>query len=125
VKISANGKEEAMHLDLFTYPKRTGYKEKGGTSQLAADKIEKSGKATRLRTKTLDLYTDLYPRALTADETASLLGEEIWSIRPRVTELFKDGHLTKTKERRPSANGGKAVAYRLNAAGSVNGASDE
>jgi hypothetical protein len=115
VKISANGKEEAMHLDLFTYPKRTGYKEKGGTSQLAADKIEKSGKATRLRTKTLDLYTDLYPRALTADETASLLGEEIWSIRPRVTELFKDGHLTKTNIKRPSANGGKAVAYRLNA----------
>ena len=73
--------------DLFDYtdryPHRSGFKERGGTSEAAAEDIAPA--AQHLRGKVLDCLRRHGPR--TADECASLMGEELWSVRPRLSEL--------------------------------------
>ena len=49
----------------------------------------------------------------TADEVAAQLGESVLAIRPRVTELAKDGRIADTGERRKNASGRKAIVWRL------------
>ena len=83
------------------YPERAGYKAEG-TSQDAANAVEGSGHAARLRTAVLGWYAK---QDGTADECAAGLGESILSIRPRVSELCKQGKLYRKAERRRSAGG--------------------
>ena len=88
-----------MTADLFppAYNKQgiPGFKEKGGASEDAARGI--ASKAKVLRERVYDLF-DRYDN-LTADECAALLKEDILSIRPRCSELFKSNLLKKTNIR--------------------------
>lgn len=85
------------------YPDRAGFKDQT-TSKDAADAIEASGRAARLRAATLELYCSGFIG--TADEAAHALGENILSIRPRITEWRGKGFLERTGERR-AMDGGK------------------
>ena len=88
-------------LYFTRYPDRAGYKAPG-TSQDAANAIEGSGQASRLRSAVLAFYGR---RSGTADECAASLGESILSIRPRCSELLTAGKLYRTGERRKSSEG--------------------
>lgn len=90
-----------MHQHAFHYPERAGFKAEG-TSQEAANAIEGSGQAARLRTAVLGWYAR---QDGTADECAAGLGESILSIRPRCSELLKQGRLYVTGLRRKSSSG--------------------
>lgn len=83
--------------DLLSYRAgHPGFKERGGTSQQAAETIKH--RAKYLREKIMDLMQT--HDDLTADECAALLNENILSIRPRCSELFMAGKLRKTDKRR-------------------------
>ena len=88
-------------LDFTRYPERAGFKATG-TSQDAANAIEGSGQAGRLRAAVLGWYAT---HTGTADDCAAGLGESILSIRPRCSELLTKGLLFRTGERRPSSTG--------------------
>ena len=72
-------------VDLFSYPNGAGFKERGQTSQAAANSIEASGRAKTLQQRVLDLFQDGWTG--TADECAAALGEHPLSIRPRLSQL--------------------------------------
>jgi hypothetical protein len=96
-------------LDFNRYPSIAGFKA-AGTSQDAANAIEGSGRAATLRAAVLAFYAT---RNATADEVAEALGESPFSIRPRVSELSKQGRLVKTGERRKSSEGGASAVLAL------------
>lgn len=105
-------------MDLFSaavrYPNRAGFKEKGGTSQEAAAAIEAKGRAATLRAKVLGAFELGWQG--TADELAFNLGESILSIRPRVTELHKQGRLERSGVRHVNESGAYAHVWRLTTA---------
>lgn len=80
--------------DLFSwrppYPHAPGWKEPT-TSRDAAEAVEPS--ASRLRGDVLTVYRAAWPAGLTADEAAARLGRTVLSVRPRVSELRKQGEL--------------------------------
>ena len=88
--------QTAFDFSARRYPDRAGFKE-SGTSRDAANAIEGSGRAANLRIAVLGFYAR---QSGTADECAEALGESILSIRPRCSELFNQGKLYKTGERR-------------------------
>lgn len=89
-----------------TYPVVPGFK-RSVTSHEAARAV--SGRAQVLRERCLDV---LKREALTADEVADRLGEDWWSIRPRISELAADGLVAETGERRKNASGHSAMVWR-------------
>lgn len=98
-----------MSYDLFTYPHKAGFKD-NSTSREAAEAIEASGRAPDLRTRVASFF--IVGRTATADEVAVAIGETIYAIRPRVSELYKMDLIERTGERRPSANGQASHVYR-------------
>lgn len=99
----------AFDFNARSYPDRAGFKV-AGTSQDAANAIEGSGRAARLRDAVLRYYAT---HVSTADECAAALGESPFSIRPRVSELTKQGRLIRTGERRKSSEGGASAVLAL------------
>lgn len=97
-------------MDLFEradlYPNKPGAKARE-TSFEAAHAIKPA--ADRLRRLTLDA---LRQRPMTADEVAAYLGIDKGSIRPRVTELGKQGKVVETGLRRANASGRSAMVWR-------------
>ena len=69
--------------------------------------------APLLRRRCLEALNDNGP--MTADEIAARLGASVLSIRPRVTELRKEGLIEPTGERRPNRSGRSANVWRANA----------
>jgi len=99
--------------DLFSgpsYPRRAGFKEPT-TSRDAAQRIERKGRAASLRSAVLGAFELDWTG--TADELAHRLGESVLAIRPRVTELHKQGKLETTGERRKNESGASAHVWRL------------
>ena len=94
-------------LPLFQYSKKypevAGH-QGGDTDKKAADEIESSGRAENLRRRAREIFESL-PLGATADEVARLMEEDILSVRPRVTELKKQGDLVYEGERRTNENG--------------------
>ena len=88
---------------MTKYPERAGFTDLD-TSKAAADQIEAKGRAETLRQRVLQW---LEKGDFTADEIASLMGEDILSVRPRVTELFKQGEILDTGRRKENARSGK------------------
>ena len=86
-----------MTPDLFgyeppaTYPESPGVKERGGTSQEAADKVAGSTEAARGRI--LSLLWNSKP--MSADQISAHFGWNITYGRPRVCELHKLGAIKK------------------------------
>jgi predicted ArsR family transcriptional regulator len=101
-------------MDLFTYadtyPRRAGWKE-ATTSREAAQAVEATGRAARLRDDVLAYYRA--GRQATADEVAEALHESVLSIRPRVAELKASGQLVETGLRRKSSAGRSSHVWRL------------
>lgn len=89
----------------MAYPETPGFKT-GSTSKEAATKV--TPKAAVLREKVLAAL-DV---ARTADEVADLLDVSILSVRPRVSELHRDGRIEKTGERRKNASGMSAHVWQ-------------
>jgi hypothetical protein len=91
---------QATQFDLFTtYPNSCGWKVEG-TSKLAAEASEAGAKT--LREQVLEV---LKGRELTADETACYLHKSILAIRPRLTELKRQGKIRETGEHRKNLSG--------------------
>lgn len=93
------------YIERSKYPTIAGFK-RTGTSSDAAHKVEASGRAEVLRSRVLYALR----RAQTAKEVAELLGEEITSIRPRLTELKARNLIEETGERSKGQNVYTAVA---------------
>jgi FaeA-like protein len=91
------------------YPQSPGFKE-NGTSREAAHRMTPS--ATALRGLILSELMH-WQTGLTADELASHLGHSILAVRPRVSELNKQGKIKKTSERRKNASGMSAAVWVL------------
>lgn len=54
-----------------------------------------------------------HPEGMTADEIAAAMGESILTIRPRVAELRRLGHVEPTEWRRANASGRTAIVWRI------------
>jgi hypothetical protein len=85
------------------YPALPGAKEHGGASEDAAKAI--AAEAGALRAGALAVLTAAGPGGLTADEIAAIMGLDILTIRPRVSELGALGLAVKTGLRRRNARG--------------------
>jgi hypothetical protein len=96
-----------MNDRIYNTPSGIGHKEDGGTSEQAAAELAISGRAVILRNKVRNWYAAGHTG--TADDCANAIGENILSVRPRVSELRASFLLEKTGERHIS-NGGKAAA---------------
>ncbi len=84
----------ADHLNR--YPHHAGAREET-TSREAANRIEDSGRAGRLRDICLRMLTET---PMTAKELAAELEEEITSVRPRLSELKAQGVVIESGIRR-------------------------
>lgn len=89
------------------YPFAPGFKEVT-TSKDAAAAV--GGKASALRDS---VVSTLQWHDRTADEIATDLGVSVLSIRPRVSELHKQGLIEKTGKRRKNSSGMSAHVWRL------------
>lgn len=98
------------HRPAASYPAAPGHKERGGTSQSAAEDIKEA--ADTVRTKTMECLT-AYPKGLTADECAAVMGYDILTVRPRLSELFRRGEIIKTDKTRPNHSGKQARVYAI------------
>lgn len=99
--------------DLWTaakYPNKAGFKEPT-TSKEAADRIEAKGRASKLR----DACRGAFELGFvgTADELAFRLDEDILAIRPRVSELHKQGLIERSGVRHRNSSGASAHCWRL------------
>jgi len=89
------------------YPLSPGSKE-DGTSLEAAELI-KAGAET-IRKKVYDVICNKGNFGATADEVAELLNLSPFTVRPRVTELFKLGKIDRA-DKRKNSSGAKAYVY--------------
>lgn len=89
-----------------TYPNAPGFKT-DGPSQEAAE--SETGRSALLRKRILDL---LRGTELTADECATQLQETVLAVRPRFSELLKQGKIEDTELRRRNASGKSATVWR-------------
>jgi len=94
--------------DLLQYPYAPGYKREG-TSAIAAAEMEHPAETLREQ-----VHTTLMLENLTADEVAAKLGRSVLAIRPRLSELVKQGSIHDTTTRRRNASGKSAVVWRAN-----------
>ncbi|AXU20368.1 hypothetical protein C7W88_16950 [Novosphingobium sp. THN1] len=94
-------------FDLARYPEAPGHRGVD-TSIEAAESMEKS--APLLRKRCLDR---LKMGPATADEVAAFLELSVLSVRPRFTELYTDGLIYDTGERRPNASGRRAKVWAV------------
>jgi hypothetical protein len=92
------------------YPQDPGTKTLGGTSQDAADAI--TGHAKTVRDRILTAFMGHYPNSYTADEVSAVVGENILTTRPRVSELLRRALIEPTEERRKNMSGMFAQCWR-------------
>lgn len=94
----------------FSTPYVGGSKEKGGTSEEAGEDIKT--RAATLMLKAMDALRK-HPNGLTADEVAAFCWETPFAMRPRITELFNAGQITKGPDRRKNKSGKDAWVWRV------------
>ncbi|MFY9350509.1 MAG: hypothetical protein WBL20_19250 [Sphingobium sp.] len=92
--------------DLFTYPNVPGAKARD-TSFEAAEQV--APRAPILRARCLEVLE--HSNGLTADEVAGRLGLSILSVRPRITELARDGKVRDSGARRNNVSGKRAIVW--------------
>jgi predicted ArsR family transcriptional regulator len=97
-------------MNATKYPNYPGAKV-AGASQDAADGIAEH--AETLRDRVDRLFDRCDPNGgLTADECAEQLGSEIWSVRPRLSELRRMGRIAETDQRRKNRSGMTATVWK-------------
>lgn len=94
-------------MDLFDYPTAPGFKEPTTSLEAAASMVRH---APRLRDQCRQA---LGVEPATADEVAERLGLSILAVRPRITELFRQGVITETGERRENHSGRRAKVWKV------------
>lgn len=98
-------------MDLFSYrpayPGQPGFKDRD-TSRKAAASM--SDAAPLLQRRCLAALRAA-PDGLTADQIAAQIGETILSVRPRVTELLRDGRVRDSGQRRKNDSGRSAKVW--------------
>lgn len=93
----------------MSYPDAPGFKSRG-TSSLAARRIAPHAEA--LRDRVFAFLKTNYPAAFTADEVADQIRVSFLSVRPRLSELLRDGMIEPTAERRKNRSGMLARCWR-------------
>jgi predicted ArsR family transcriptional regulator len=91
------------------YPAAPGFKATG-PSELAANTIAPT--AAKLRAMVLAEFQRT-SAGLTADEIARTLNLSVLSVRPRVSELRRNGQIEETGSRRKNASGMTATVWRV------------
>jgi hypothetical protein len=97
--------------DLFTYPHAPGFKARE-TSAAAAEAMK--SRAPLLREMALSVLRSSYV-GKTADEVANMLGESVLSIRPRISELSRQGLIEDSGTRRRNDSGKSAIVWKVRA----------
>lgn len=109
---SSKGKrlDLAAYFD-HDYPDVPGAKDRseGSPSTEAAATI--APRAPQLRTLVL-WHLNRHPDRLTTDECAEMMGESVLSVRPRFSELHREGAIKKTRARRRNSSGMSATVWR-------------
>jgi predicted ArsR family transcriptional regulator len=95
------------------YPDAPGYKS-FGPSEIAAASIAST--ASKLRAIVLAEFQRT-SSGLTADEIAKSLNLSVLSVRPRVSELRRNGQIEQTGARRKNASGMTATVWRISSVG--------
>lgn len=99
--------------DLFSvYPNHPGWKRQE-TSALAAQAV--AAKAPVLRAKCLEAIEARRDLGATGNELAEILGWDICSIRPRLTELARLDKIHNTGRRRSTPSGCSAIVWAAGA----------
>ena len=96
-------------MSELIYPDAPGFKV-AGPSEQAAKAI--TGSANKMRAAVLAQIAQ-YPSGATADEVAKDLNLSVLSVRPRVSELNRNGEIEQTGARRHNASGMTATVWRL------------
>jgi predicted ArsR family transcriptional regulator len=96
-------------MSELLYPDRPGFKVPG-PSEDAAKSVAST--ATKLRASVLAQIAAC-PVGATADEIAAQLNVSILSVRPRVSELNRNGQIEQTGARRRNASGMTATVWRI------------
>jgi len=96
-------------MSELIYPDAPGFKVSGPSEQ-AAEAM--SGNAKKLRAAVLKQLAT-YPGGATADEIAKDLNLSILSVRPRVSELKRNGDIEQTGARRKNESGMTATVWRI------------
>jgi len=73
-----------------------------------AAQIDAAARKQALHALILDTFDE---DMFTADEMAAEIGEDVLSVRPRMTELFRKGRIVKTPLRRANKSGKKATVW--------------
>jgi hypothetical protein len=95
--------------DPLEYPDAPGFKA-AGPSEQAASAVANMAKTLRDRV----LHTiAAAPQGLTADEVAGKLNKSVLSVRPRVSELYRQGEIRQTTVRGKNASGMTASVWTL------------
>jgi len=102
-------KQESLftYVSGNAYPKEPGYQMRE-TSYAAAKKVKPTAKTLRD-----SVHNILKSKAMTADEVAAVMRESVLSIRPRVTELMRQGLIEDSGVRRENESGKKATVWRV------------
>ena len=95
------------NLPDYGYPSSPGFKERGGTSQDAAEIV---GNVAGMRAAVLSV---IRTHPSTADEVAANLGLSILSVRPRCSELRRFGKIIHSGQRRKNASGVNAAVWMV------------
>jgi predicted ArsR family transcriptional regulator len=96
-------------MSELIYPDSPGFKV-SGPSQDAAKSV--AGSAAKLRASVLAAIAEC-PGGATADEIAAQLNMSVLSVRPRVSELNRNGEIEQTGARRRNASGMTATVWRI------------
>lgn len=81
------------------------------TSALAYEKI--APHKAILQRLCLEAFEEVEEWGATADEIANRLGLDLFSIRPRISELYQDGKIALTELRRKNDKGNSCRVYKL------------
>lgn len=95
--------------DTLFYPDAPGFKEHT-TSREAAERV--SSVAETLRGQALQHLLAIHPEGATADELAEQFNVSVLSMRPRISELRRQGQIIQTGQRRTNYSGMSAHVWR-------------
>jgi hypothetical protein len=93
------------------YPATPGAKDRSPHSPSIEAAAKTGPRAAHLRTLALHQLNQ-YPDGLTADECAEKMGASVLAVRPRFSELYRDGLIAKTGRRRLNGSGMSATVWR-------------
>lgn len=100
-----------------TYPGHPGHRRDNDTSIAAAEDIATS--LGRLQKMTLDAIGNRCGAGLTADECATDLQLQRWTVQPGVAELRRKGLIIDSGKRRRNVTGKQAIVWVLSKYGEL------